>query len=210
MGRVLAARTRCSTATCGDATGDAGGEGCAGSEARDRYDLSPGESDLRTDRQHRPGERPMAESTTTEPVTADEVVTAPDERPAPTPARRNGRALLLLAVLGVLLLAGIVAVAIASDDSPPVVTVEVPAGTGALLDDGEVVEVVPSILRVEAGGSVEIVNADERLHVLGSLRADAGETVRLAFPSEGRYILPTSLRSDGQVTVLVEVAPDGS
>jgi len=152
----------------------------------------------------------MAETTTTEPVTADAVAPAPDERPAPTPARRNGRALLLLAVLGVLLLAGIVVVAVASDDSPPVVTVEVPAGTGSLLDAGEVVEVVPSILRVEAGGSVELVNADERLHVLGSLRADAGETVRLAFPSEGRYILPTSLRSDGQVTVLVEVAPDGS
>lgn len=30
----------------GDATGQDGSEGCAGSEARDRYDLSPGESDL--------------------------------------------------------------------------------------------------------------------------------------------------------------------
>ena len=126
-----------------------------------------------------------------------------------TPVRRSSRALLLLAVLGVLLLAGIVAVAIASDDSPPVVSIDVPAGTGSLLDSGEVVEVVPSILRVEAGGAVEVVNADERLHVLGSLRADAGETARLAFPSEGRYILATSLRSDGQVTVLVEAAPSG-
>lgn len=30
----------------GDASGEEGGEGCSGSQARDRYDLSPGESDL--------------------------------------------------------------------------------------------------------------------------------------------------------------------
>jgi hypothetical protein len=149
----------------------------------------------------------MADTTTTE---SQRDQPAQPAEPAPPPAARSGgKAVLLLAVLAVLLLAGIVAVAVASDDSPPVVTVEVPAGTGSLLDAGEVVEVVPSILRVEAGGSIEVVNADERLHVLGTLRADAGETVRLAFPSEGRYILPTSLRSDAQVTVLVEVASDG-
>jgi hypothetical protein len=151
----------------------------------------------------------MAETTTSEEAVSTDEPEAPTDEPTRVPARHDGRSLLLLALLGVLLLAGIVAVAIASDDSPPVVTVDVPAGTGSLLDAGDVVEVVPSILRVEAGGSVEIVNADERLHVLGSLRADAGETVRLAFPSEGRYILATSLRSDGQVTVLVEVAPEG-
>jgi hypothetical protein len=136
----------------------------------------------------------------TEPPVADE---GSSEPPHP-PARSNGVRWLLLGLLAAALAVAIAVVAASSDDSPPVVEVDVPAGTGAQLDAGEVVEVVPAILRLEPGGAIEIANGDERLHVLGSLRVDAGETGRLAFAGEGRYLLPTSLRSDGQVTVLVE------
>ena len=40
--------------------------------------------------------------------------------------------------------------------------------------------------------------------MIGTLRAEAGETARQVFDAEGRYVVPTSLRSDGQMTILVE------
>lgn len=159
----------------------------------------------------------MTDAVTTEPqsaepggpeserATSEATESAADTDPAEVqPGRGAGLRWVVLAALAVALAAGIVLVASNSDDGPPIVEVTVPPGTGSRLDAGEVVEVVADVLRVEPGGSIELVNGDERLHVLGSLRADAGETVRLAFATEGRYRLPTSLRSDGQVTVLVE------
>lgn len=129
-------------------------------------------------------------------------------RGAGSGARSAGGPVALLVVLAVVLLAGVAIVAVASDDSPEVVTVEIPAGTAERLDAGEVVEVVDSVVHVETGGSVELVNDDVRLHVLGDLRVDPGETARLAFPTEGRYIVATSLRSDAQTTILVEDPPE--
>lgn len=129
-----------------------------------------------------------------------------EERPDAAPAERgSGGALklVLLALLAVALVVGIAVVATVSQ-GPDDIDVEVPAGTGARLDAGEVVEVIPPVLRVEPGATIEVDNQDSRLHVLGNLTVDADDTEGLAFPNEGRYILPTSLRSDGQVTVLVE------
>jgi hypothetical protein len=115
----------------------------------------------------------------------------------------TGVRLLLLAAIAIALGVAIAVIAVSSE-GPGTVEIVVPAGTGGQLAAGEVVEVVPPVIRVEPGGAVEVDNEDVRLHVLGALRADAGETARLAFAQEGRYVLPTSLRSDGQVTVLVE------
>jgi hypothetical protein len=147
-----------------------------------------------------------AEPDTTDTSGTDAAGTADDSSSS---SSSSGLKWLLIALVAVALAVGIAVVASTSDDSPPVVDVTVPAGTGSQLAAGEVVEVVPDILRVEPGGAIEIENLDSRLHVLGSLRVDAGDTGRLAFTSEGRYVLPTSLRSDGRVTVLVEAPPSG-
>lgn len=149
----------------------------------------------------------MAEATTstsTSTSTASEATgEEPAEAAAPAPKAGGGIKLLLLGLLAVALVVGIAVVAAVSQ-GPDDIEIEVPAGTGAQLDAGEIVEVVPTILRVEPGATIEVDNQDSRLHVLGNLTVDAGDTEGLAFPNEGRYILPTSLRSDGQVTVLVE------
>jgi hypothetical protein len=152
---------------------------------------------------------PTEPDTTDTTDTTDTIDTTDDAASSPSPTSSSGLKWLLIALVAVALAVGIAVVASTSDDSPPVVDVTVPAGTGSQLAAGDVVEVVPEILRVEPGGAIELENLDSRLHVLGSLRVDAGDSGRLAFSTEGRYVLPTSLRSDGRVTVLVEAPPSG-
>jgi hypothetical protein len=108
-----------------------------------------------------------------------------------------------LAVVAVALAAGIAAVA-ASSGGPDTVEYVVPDGTAQELDAGDVVEVLPTLVHLEAGQALQLDNRDTRLHVVGPLRAEAGETTRQIYDQEGRYVLSTSLRSDGLVTILVE------
>jgi len=124
---------------------------------------------------------------------------------AQTPTPRPGGVLgwVVVVVAGAALAAGIAAVA-ATGGGPSAVEVEVPAGTSARLDAGEVVEVVEPVVLLEPGQALQIDNRDERLHVVGTLRAEAGDTTRQVFDSEGRYVMETSLRSDGLVTVIVD------
>jgi len=126
--------------------------------------------------------------------------TAPD---APSSRRRSPLMWVVVGLVAVALLALIAAVAISSGDVDAAEVV-VPPGTAEQLDEGEIVEVAPRVLHLEPGQTLELQNDDARLHVIGTLRAEAGETARQVFDAEGRYVVPTSLRSDGQMTILVE------
>jgi hypothetical protein len=130
---------------------------------------------------------------------------APPAAP-PTRSRSSSLGWIAVVVVALALIAGIALVA-ANSGGPGTVDIVVPAGTADQLDTGEVVEVVPPVVHLEPGEALELDNRDSRLHVVGALRAEPGETTRQEFPSEGRYVVRTSLRSDGILTVLV-VDPD--
>jgi hypothetical protein len=137
-------------------------------------------------------------------VEHDDVATTRDEATdAPTP--RRGRALAVMAVVG-LVLAALVAVVATRDDTGTgdPVTVEVPAGAGDTMYTDDAQEVVPAIIRLRPGQQLVLTNDDWRPHTLGTLTADRGQTVRTAYDTEGRYFAATSLRLDGRVTILVE------
>lgn len=127
----------------------------------------------------------------------------PVHRSAPT-TRRSAVAWAAVIVAAVVLAAFIALVAARGGDEAEAVVVEVPSGTGERLDAGEIVEVLEPVVHLETGQALEIDNDDRRLHVIGSLSVEAGGTARQVFDSEGRYVVGTSLRSDGLVTILVE------
>jgi len=132
--------------------------------------------------------------------TAPASETAPDGPPS---RRRSPLVWVVVGLVAVALVALIAVVAISSGDVDAAEVV-VPPGTAEQLDEGDIVEVAPRVLHLEPGQTLELQNDDARLHVIGTLRAEAGETARQVFDAEGRYVVPTSLRSDGQMTILVE------
>ena len=149
------------------------------------------------------------------PTMTDVLDTSTDATPAPDPAtdapssgRTSPLIWVVVGLVAVALLALIVAVAISSGDVDAAEVV-VPAGTAEQLDEGAVVEVAPRSCTCEPGQTLELQNDDARLHVIGTLRAEAGETARQVFDAEGRYVVPTSLRSDGQMMILVEDTDGG-
>jgi hypothetical protein len=122
--------------------------------------------------------------------------------------RRSWIGWLVVAVVAVALVVGIAMIA-ATGGGPSAVELVAPARTADRLDAGESVEAIPTVVHLEPGQALELDNRDSRLHVIGTLRAAAGDRARQVFDSEGRYVVRTSLRSDGLVTILVE-DPDSS
>lgn len=130
--------------------------------------------------------------------------TAPDQR---APTGRSAAAGLLAMVVVAALLGAVIALVIARDDarSADRVTVTVPVDASAGIRAGDL-DVIDPIIRLEPGQDLVLVNQDWTPHTLGPLTAARGAESQLTYPTEGRHVLSTSLRSDGRVTVLV-VAP---
>jgi hypothetical protein len=148
---------------------------------------------------------------------ADQPVVTPDggAEPAPTATTasedddgRRGRGLLVGVVIVLLTaaLGTLIALVALNDEGgePDPLTVTVPSGTGAEVAGAEDFGVVGSLIRLEPGQELVLRNDDDKLHSLGPLSAAPGETVRQTFATEGRYIVTTSLRSDGRAVILVE------
>jgi hypothetical protein len=117
-----------------------------------------------------------------------------------TPRRPGGRAgaAVVVTLIAALLLALVITIVAVRDDGPQDVVVTIPAGT----DSGT--DVIDEIVRVERNAELVVRNKDSRLHVLGPITVEAGETARQTFPTEGRFAGSTSLRTDGRVTILVQ------
>ena len=79
----------------------------------------------------------------------------------------------------------------------------VPAGTGDRLDDGLSVEIMPNLLNARVGETIEIVNDDDRGHVVGPFYVGAKETLRQRFPAEGRYVGICTVHPSGEIVVNV-------
>lgn len=90
--------------------------------------------------------------------------------------------------------------------APPEYSYVIPAGAGEALDRGEPLEVLPAELTVEVGQTIEIVNEDDRGHLLGPFYVGAGEVLRQEFTSEGSFIGVCTVHPSGEL-VLNVVAP---
>lgn len=79
----------------------------------------------------------------------------------------------------------------------------IPMGTGAQLDAGERVEIIPADLQVRVGEVLRIINEDNRGHVIGAFYVAAGETLRQRFASPGVLEGECSVHPSGSFTLTV-------
>jgi plastocyanin len=79
----------------------------------------------------------------------------------------------------------------------------IPAGTGAAIDRGGAVDLVPAELKVRVGQIIELVNEDERGHLVGPFFVGSEETIRHRFTSPGVYEGECGVHSGGRMVVTV-------
>jgi plastocyanin len=91
----------------------------------------------------------------------------------------------------------------AGDEQPADVRYVIPEGTGAANDAGQPVEIMPARLEVSVGQVIEIVNEDDRGHLVGPFFVGAGETLRQRFSSPGTFIGACTINPDGEIAVIV-------
>ncbi|MEM9607795.1 MAG: hypothetical protein AAGA99_10265 [Actinomycetota bacterium] len=82
----------------------------------------------------------------------------------------------------------------------------IPAGAGEAFDRGEPLEILPGNLDVRVGEVLEIVNEDDRGHLIGPFFVGAGETLRQRFASPGEFIGICTVHPSGEITVTVSSA----
>jgi plastocyanin len=96
------------------------------------------------------------------------------------------------------------------NESPSTATAEfnyeIPIGAGEELDAGTPLEILPAELRARVGQSIEIVNLDDRGHLVGPWYVGAGEILRQEFTSPGEFIGICTVHPSGEIKVIVEDA----
>lgn len=80
---------------------------------------------------------------------------------------------------------------------------EIPEGAGDAFDRGEPLDILPAELDVTVGESIEIVNRDDRGHLVGPFYVGAQETLRQTFARTGEYVGVCSVHPSGEITVTV-------
>lgn len=98
---------------------------------------------------------------------------------------------------------GEVEVTDAADDRAADYSFTIIDGTGEAMDRGEEVEILPAELSVEVGQVLEIVNQDDRGHLVGPFFVGAGETLRQQFASPGTFQGICTVHPSGQFTLTV-------
>lgn len=76
-------------------------------------------------------------------------------------------------------------------------------GTGEAMDRGEKVDILPAELDVRVGQVLEIVNQDDRGHLVGPFFVGAGETLRQQFTSPGTFEGICTVHPSGQFVLTV-------
>ena len=79
----------------------------------------------------------------------------------------------------------------------------IPPGAGEALDAGQPLEILPAELTVAVGEVIEIVNEDDRGHLVGPFFVGAGETLRQRFASPGTFIGECTVHPSGQIELVV-------
>lgn len=79
----------------------------------------------------------------------------------------------------------------------------IPTGAGLALDAGTPLEILPARLDATVGQTIQIVNEDDRGHLVGPWFVGAGETLRQTFKSPGEFIGECSVHPSGQIRVVI-------
>jgi len=79
----------------------------------------------------------------------------------------------------------------------------IPPGAGEALDRGEPLEILPGSLDVEVGDVIELINEDDRGHLVGPFFVGANETLRQEFASPGEFIGICTVHPSGEIVVTV-------
>lgn len=79
----------------------------------------------------------------------------------------------------------------------------IPAGAGLALDDGNPLEILPGDLDAKVGETIQIINEDDRGHLVGPWFVGAGETMRQTFQSPGEFIGECTVHPSGQIVVTI-------
>ncbi len=79
----------------------------------------------------------------------------------------------------------------------------IPIGSGEAIDRGEPLAILPAELEVRVGEVIEIINEDDRGHLVGPFFVGANETMRQQFASPGEYQGICSVHPSGQITLTV-------
>lgn len=127
---------------------------------------------------------------------------------APVTPRRASRAIVgaLLAVMSLFAVgcsSGEIEVIDAQADAAPNYSYVIPEGAGAALDAGTPLEILPARLDATVGETIQIVNEDDRGHLVGPWFVGGGETLRQTFTSEGEFIGECTVHPSGQIRVII-------
>lgn len=79
----------------------------------------------------------------------------------------------------------------------------IPAGAGEAFDRGEPLEILPGEMTVAVGEVIEIVNQDDRGHLVGPFFVGAGETLRQRFASPGEFVGVCTVHPSGELVLVV-------
>lgn len=79
----------------------------------------------------------------------------------------------------------------------------IPAGSGEAIDHGESLDILPEELTVKVGEVIELVNEDDRGHLVGPFFVGKGETLRQRFTDPGTFIGECSVHPSGQIVLNV-------
>lgn len=82
----------------------------------------------------------------------------------------------------------------------------IPFGAGEALDAGEPFEILPQELEVRVGEVIEIVNEDDRGHLVGPFFVGEGETLRQRFSTPGSFIGQCTVHPSGELVLVITEA----
>ncbi len=79
----------------------------------------------------------------------------------------------------------------------------IPLGAGDALDAGTPLEILPARLDTKVGEVIEIINEDERGHLVGPFFVGAHETLRQRFSAPGEFEGVCTVHPSGEIIVAV-------
>ncbi|HMS11808.1 MAG TPA: hypothetical protein PKD80_01775 [Microthrixaceae bacterium] len=106
----------------------------------------------------------------------------------------------LLAAVGVAACAGALVLLLGRYDT---LHVTIERGTSDDIDAGSTVTVINDRLSVDRGTTLEVVNRDDRTHIVGPLTIPAGASRRYRFDEVGVFAYPSTVTTGGTVNVSV-------
>lgn len=79
----------------------------------------------------------------------------------------------------------------------------IPVGAGEAIDRGATLDILPGELLVSVGEVLELVNLDDRGHLVGPFFVGAGETLRQRFNTPGEFEGICSVHPSGEFVLTV-------